>query len=163
MSSMRGSASGIRGSIINNILKDRIFELGVDLGCACGNDAIRNHCKVIIGVDHNLSYMSVAKEFSGYDITVQSDIRYYDVPRNVDAVFMIDSIEHLTKDDGIKLINRISYVPFILITTPSVFFPIVCFDHHYSLWSIEEFKELGLQVLTYNYVLYKVIVAVKGE
>lgn len=135
---------------LNEVLGNRTFNLGVDLGCGAGTASLREHCKTIIGVDHNLPRLSVAKEFSKYDEVVCSDVRDYNVPYDVDALFMIEVIEHFSKEDGYLLLRKVSHVPFILITTPTRFFPISLRNGHVSLWTLDDFEGLGYEVSLRN-------------
>jgi len=147
--------------VLSVILKGKFFNLGVDLGCGEGTTTIREHCKTIIGVDHNLPRLSIAKEFNKYDKIVYSEIKDYEFPPNTDAVFMTELIEHLTKQDGYNLISKVSYIPYILISTPTKFWHYVFKDHHVSLWSEDELQRLGFETTTYK--RFALMEAVFGE
>lgn len=155
--------------IIHEVLEDRIFNLGVDLGCGSGTTAIRNHCVTLIGVDHNEYRLKEAKEFKLYDYVVLSDTRDYIVSSDVDAVFITEHIEHMPKQDGVELINRLKSVPYVFITTPESFFKYSLKNGHVSLWSTEDFERLGYRVRLYDrtfptsLMVKKCIVAIKGE
>lgn len=140
---------------ISQALEGRYFNLAVDLGCGPGphGEVIKPHVGHLIGVDHDYGRLNVALEFSDYDEIVWSDVREYELPPETEAVFMFEVIEHLTKEDGWKLLNRISHVPFVLLSTPEIFFTAFTsmFDGHISLWKPEEFINLGYKVILTNY------------
>jgi hypothetical protein len=143
---------GLR-NIIEEVLKDKYFNTAVDLGCGPGRrgELFKPHAKQLIGVDHHYGRLNVAVKFSGYDKGIWTDILEYELPSETEAVFVIDVIEHITKQEGLDLLNRISQVPFIIITTPTTFFRAGTLDHHVSLWTPEEFINLGFKVKIINY------------
>jgi len=152
--------------IINEILGDRVFNTGVDLGCGSGTAALRDHCNTIIGVDHNRGRLNVAYNARGYDEVIESDVAGYEVPPGVDAVFALEVIEHLPKQEGYYLVQGLSHVPYIMFTTPNRFIPVALENGHKSLWSEEDFQELGFTTtlhsrsLLYTIVYHRCIVAI---
>jgi len=135
------------------ILKDRHFNKCVDLGCGEGyyGDVLKAHCDYLIGVDHNLARLSVAKKYSGYNEVHFCDVRDYEIPADTDAVFMLDLIEHLPKKDGFDLLLKVRNVPFVLITTPTFFHTFTMFRNgHVSLWTEKELQENGFNTIIYN-------------
>ncbi len=142
---------------IKRALEGRYFNLAVDLGCGPGphGEVIKPHVKHLIGVDFHYGRINVALKFSGYDEVVLSDVREYELPPETEAVFMFEVIEHLTKEDGLKLLNYISRAPFVMVSTPEIFFTSFTsvFDGHISLWKSEEFTNLGYKVTltTHNF------------
>jgi len=138
--------------VVSEILKDRYFSKAVDLGCGEGyyGDILKAHAKYLIGVDHNYPRLNVAKEFSGYDEVVFSDMRSYTVPTDVDAVFMFDSIEHIPKKDGFDLLLKLRNVPFVLISTPVKYTPFAFRDGHQSLWTEKDFTANNFNFTKYN-------------
>jgi hypothetical protein len=143
---------GLENSI-KQALEGKYFDIAVDLGCGPGRrgELFKPHIKHLIGVDHHYGRLNVAVKFSGYDEGIWSDIREYKPPSGTEAIFIIDVIEHITKQEGIDLLNRINLVPFVIITTPTTFFRAGTLDHHVSLWAPEEFTNLGFKVKITNY------------
>lgn len=138
--------------VVSKILEGRYFSKAVDLGCGEGyyGDLLKTHVDYLIGVDHNLPRLRVAKEFACYDEVTLSEIREYTLPVGVEAVFMLDSIEHLPKKDGFDLLLKLRNIPFVLISTPTVFTPFAFRNDHQSLWTESEFIENGFNVTKYN-------------
>lgn len=137
--------------LINSIkeaLKGKHFNIAVDLGCGPGRfgEILKQHVNYLIGVDRHPGRISVAQKFSRYDEVILSDVLDYELPSETEAVFIFEFIEHLSKEDGCKLLNCISYVPFIIISTPLTFFIAGAMNHHLSLWTPEEFTDLGYKV-----------------
>ena len=140
--------------VLSEVLEDRYFSKAVDLGCGEGyySDIMKRHVGYLIGVDHNLGRLSVAREFGGYDKVVYADMREYEIPADTEAVFMLDSLEHIPKDDGYKLLSKLKNV-FIVITTPSRMgrWGIAGIrNHHQSLWTEQELQQLGFKTRTYR-------------
>ena len=149
---------------IKDALEGQWFSVAVDLGCGPGahGEIIKPHVGYLIGVDHNYSRLNVALEFSGYDKVVCSDILGYELPPETEAIFMFEVIEHLTKEDGLNLLKRIGYVPFILLSTPAIFFKAGWMDGHVSLWTPEEFANLGFKTKLIGYDFPTSLSGVKG-
>jgi len=147
-------------SVVSKVLSDKTFNICVDLGCGNGSagDVLKPHCVTLIGVDHNLPRLSVAKEFGGYDQVVYSDVRSYKIPYNADAVSMFDFIEHIPRIDCIKLLQSLRNVPFVVLTTPTKFFQIAR-DGHLpdSVWSKQELESYGFKVTEYSEGMYDLL------
>lgn len=149
---------------MSTFLKNRRFTVCVDLGCGEGSagETLKPHCEQLIGVDHNLGRLSVAKEFGGYTETVYSDVRNYQVPSHAAAVFIFDLIEHLPKTDGQKLLSRLSNVPYVMLTTPTKYFSIAKNGHAPSgVWTNKELETNGFQVTQYSEGLLDVFYGTK--
>ena len=82
---------------VQQALKDKHFQVAVDLGCGFGEYAplLKKHCDYLIGIDKDIERTLLA----GYDIIynrlVRDDIRTYILPVEVEAVFWFDGPEHL--------------------------------------------------------------------
>lgn len=67
------------------------------------------------------------------------------------VTFAIEVIEHMTKEDGYKMIREMERVTkyLIILTTPSHYFPADTaegdFMKHKSYWSVKDLKSLGFQ------------------
>lgn len=85
-----------------------------------------------------------------YDIIFLSDVRDLSDERLrfYDLVFMADVIEHLEKDEGLKLLDRIR--GWVVISTPKTFFenpPTVPSEVHRSLWTESDFGERADRII----------------
>jgi len=138
--------------MVSKILEGRHFNKCLDLGCGEGyySDVLKKHCNYLIGVDHNLSRLSVARKFGGYNEVHFCEVQDYNIPRDVDAVFMFDLIEHLPKKDGFDLLLKVRHVPFVLLTTPAEFHKLAFRNHHQSLWTEQELRENGFKTIRYS-------------
>jgi hypothetical protein len=135
--------------ILAQTLQGIHFKTAVDLGCGEGyySDAIKPHVDYLIGVDHNLPRLSVAKRFGHYDLLIHMDMRDYTPTAEVEAAFLLDSIEHIDKTSGIQLLHKLlnSNITFIFLTTLTFSPGLGLRNHHQSLWTIEELQTLGFQ------------------
>jgi SAM-dependent methyltransferase len=132
---------------IEAILKDKHFKYTIDLGCGVGRwgSIIRPHTEYLVGVDIDPKRLRLAKETGYYDEVIEQDIRYYSIPLDADSVIMIEVIEHLTRDEGFDLLDKLYLVPFVLITTPIAFHQPIMPNHHQSLWTREDFEAYGFK------------------
>jgi len=157
-------------NLLKEVLKNKHFNVCVDIGCGEGNygPLYKKHCNFLVGIDHNLGRLSVAKKFSGYDKVIYVEARNIDIDPTTDAVFMTEFIEHLPKRDGEDLLHKISNIPFVVIVTPETFHSFSLKNGHQSHWRETEFQKLGFKtsLITYdfpNYIMYqKGIFAVRG-
>jgi SAM-dependent methyltransferase len=122
--------------------------MSVDLGCGNGwlGPSLKKHTDYLIGVDYRQEFLQVALT-KGYDEAVCMDFREYRLPSIADSVFLFDSLEHIPKECGNLLLDRIGIERFVMLTTPSRFRsadPET--DHHLSLWTVNELAELGFNV-----------------
>ena len=61
-----------------------------------------------------------------YDIFRENDfisnsIRDYEVPRRSDSVFLVEVIEHLHRQDGEAILEKLKRIPLVCIATPAKF------------------------------------------
>jgi len=134
--------------IVGDILKDEHFSCSVDLGCGYGEagSVLHLHTKYLIGVDHDKGRLEVAGRRGWYKLLIHGDIRTYNPPPEADSLFLFDSLEHISKEDGVGLLKKLSWIPFQLITTPSYFFPLAM-NGHMSLWSEKDLTGLGFRTI----------------
>lgn len=130
----------------------------LDLGCGRGLTGCLMHGSrdlkgtKLIGLEINQKYINECKKHGIYDKIIKH--RLPGIPldgKSVDLIFCIEVIEHLTKEDGILLLEEIDRVSRgrVIITTPNMFFHTLegsKEDEHKSLWSIKDFKKRGYKV-----------------
>jgi len=136
--------------ILAETLKGKHLKVAVDLGCGEGyySDTLKKHVDFLIGVDHNLPRLSVAKRFGFYDLLIHMDMKNYTPTPETEAAFLFDSIEHIDKPSGTQLLQKLlnSNIKFIFLTTPLTFTRgLGLRNHHQSLWTIEELELYGFQ------------------
>lgn len=135
---------------VQQALKDRHFQVAVDLGCGFGEYAslLKKHCDYLIGVDRNTERVLLSGYNILYDRLVRDDIRTYIFPVETEAVFLFDAIEHIDFNEGLALLDDIGS-RFCVVTTPIKFFS-GALDGHISLWSAEQLERLGFTTVVYK-------------
>jgi len=135
----------------NNV--NAILELGVGYG-DCGyliGEAIKN-CK-IFGIEIFKPYLENIPE-GRYIKIFNEDMRFFDYDnfikqQKVDAIIALDSIEHLNKNDGIKLLSKLETLTKLIIVSVPI---IDCqqgiefgneWEEHKAQWTPEELINLG--------------------
>lgn len=130
----------------------------VDLGCGKGVNGflIRSSRYLqnaeLIGIEANNDYIKFCKKFNLYDqITRHSLPKLPFKNKSVNLVLCTEVIEHLTRKEGLVLLNEIDRIcqGRVIITTPNIFFetmPGDPKDKHLSIWSIKDFKSRGYKV-----------------
>lgn len=130
----------------------------LDLGCGKGINGFvmrlsRYFQKAkLIGIEINDSYIDFCLKHKIYDQVIKHNLPK--IPfgdKSVDLVICNELIEHLTKSQGLKLLDEIDRVckGRSIITTPNMYFqtmPGEKEDRHLSLWRIEDFKSRGYKV-----------------
>ena len=136
------------------ILKGNI----VDLGCGKGINGFLIRLSrylqgaKLIGLEINDDYINFCKKFNIYDqIIKQSLPKLPFKDKSVNLILCTEVIEHLTRKDGLTLLDEIDRVcqGRVIITTPNTFFetmPGDPEDKHLSIWSIKDFKSRGYKV-----------------
>ena len=135
---------------VQQALKDKRFGVAVDLGVGFGEYAslLRKHCDYLIGVDRDIERALVAGYDILYDKLVRDDIRTYEIPAEVEAVFWFDGPEHLSLSESLALLDGIGS-RFCIVTTPTKFFQ-GALNGHVSLWSAEQLESLGFETVIYS-------------
>lgn len=146
-----------------NVLEGNLENSEAILELGAGKDSYLNKIKnsfKITAVDIDESSLKTAREGHVYDYYIKGDVRKLSEivkPKSFDAVVAFDLIEHLTKDDGRRLIENMCRVSRgkVIIYTPNGFLPQPVYDNnpfqeHLSGWDFEEMKQLGFKVYGVN-------------
>jgi SAM-dependent methyltransferase len=150
----------LRGRLHNHyisLLTEELDGCRVVLDLGCGGDPYLGECigvEKVIGVDACLESCRSAKRADKYEGVVQAV--FPDLPfrsRIVDAVTMLQVVEHLPKDAATRLIERAEKLARrkIIITTPNGFvrqdgYDGNSFQTHLSGWTVEDFELRGYEV-----------------
>jgi len=129
----------------------------LDLGCGCNSPArFLPQDSKLVGMDGYAPDLEQARRRSTHDELIQGDIREAVGllgGRRFDACIAMDVIEHLTKEDGWKMLKAMEQIATkrVVIFTPNGFVPQFSNDgdlqQHLSGWEIEEMRNRGYQVL----------------
>jgi len=113
-----------------------------------------------VGVDGFLPNVKFCRSHKIYDICIHGDIRKVRFkPKSFDTVLLLDVLEHLSKKDGEKILNKIEAIARrqIIVFTPSGFQPQAKFivdknplEAHMSGWSSDEMRKRGYKVRGVN-------------
>lgn len=123
----------------------------LDLGCG-SNSVLRyaTHRFWSIGVDAWKDSLVESKGNRIHDDYIMADLTKLELrDKSVDAVILLEVLEHLTKEEGKELVAKMSGVARkkIVITTPNGFIPQDGETNPYQLhkagWEIQELEELG--------------------
>jgi SAM-dependent methyltransferase len=131
-------------------------ETVLDLGCGRGfNSPLQGMALTqALGVDIFQPYLEECRQKDIYSGYIQADIReieFKDSP--FDAVLMLEVLEHLTKEEGRRLLDRCASWARkkVIISTPNGYlwqdrYDNNPFQEHKSGWSVEELRNLGFSV-----------------
>lgn len=129
--------------IVADALKERKFRSSIDLGCGTGDGGalIRPHTDYLVGVDPDTSALAEAYKKGVYDMLYVGDMRAFPLGSS-DSIFMFDTIEHIPKADGYKLLEKTGN-RFTMLTTP---WWTILHPGHKCLWRISELDKLGFNL-----------------
>jgi len=130
----------------------------LDLGC--GYSSPLQYCDIpfSVGVEFFETYLQTSKKKSIHNQYVRADIRKIEFkPKSFDTVVASDILEHLTKQEGHRLIKKMKKwaIKKIIIFTPNGYLWQDGYDNnplqeHKSGWSVKELRELGFEVVGIN-------------
>jgi predicted TPR repeat methyltransferase len=164
--SSRVTLRGIYKTIIPDFLSELKEAVGgcetlLDVGC--GNNSIVNKLpKEIYSVGVDLHKPSIEKSKEQgihneyYEIDVL-DIEKQFLSKSFDCVLALDLIEHLTKKEGLNLLEMMETIARkkVIVFTPNGFLPQGEYDNnpnqiHKSGWEVEEMKMQGYDIIGIN-------------
>jgi hypothetical protein len=141
--------------IIRNAVMEHLegyhFSRSIDLGCGSGDggELLRSHTNYLIGVDNDPNALKTAESRRIYDELHLADIRKFEIPWDVDSITLYDSLEHIPKECGYRLLKKCEG-KFTMITTPFWNF-INSSPDHKCTWSARELEDLGFEVQGYSF------------
>ncbi|MCF8222803.1 MAG: class I SAM-dependent methyltransferase [Bacteroidales bacterium] len=146
------------------MLEDELSECDSFLDLGCGERSPLSNTKVrfnySVGVDSFEQSLIENRKNKTYNEYLNLDIK--DIEKkfeanSFDCIATFDVIEHISKSDGLELIDKMTKIAKkkIIIFTPNGFLPQEPFDgniyqEHISGWEIEEMKDLGFRVYGVN-------------
>jgi SAM-dependent methyltransferase len=139
-----------------NCLKKELSDCDTVLDLGCGYDSPIQHCKVTfsVGVELFEPYLQESKRKAIHNQYIKADIRKIEFkPKSFDAAIAVELLEHLTKEEGYMLINKMEKwaKKKVVITTPNGYLWQDGYDNnplqeHKSGWSVKELRKLGFKV-----------------
>jgi len=133
------------------------------LDVGCGNNSPIKHFSnklYTVGVDAYIPSIEKSKNQGIHNDYLNIDVM--DIgkkihPKSFDCVLASDLIEHLTKENGLKLIKMMEEIATkkVIIFTPNGFLPQGEYDNnpwqiHHSGWDVEEMQDLGYKIIGIN-------------
>ena len=160
---MGKSLRDIVGRIYHTVLPPWLSYLGRELrGCetvldlGCGRNSTLQYVSVpySLGIEIFEPYLEESRKRRIHTDYICADINDIEFRENsFDAVLAIELIEHLTKEDGLRLIKKMERWARVkvIIVTPNSFLPQDEYDDnfrqiHLSGWNVREFNGLGYNV-----------------
>ena len=126
----------------------------LDLGCGFNSPIRFINVEYSLGIEMFEPYLNESKRKSLHSEYCQADIRSIDFKANTfDAVILLEVLEHLNKQEGLKLIINMQMwaKKKVIITVPNGFVSQDPYDEnnlqeHKSGWSVKELSGLGFKV-----------------
>ncbi|MCX6722133.1 MAG: class I SAM-dependent methyltransferase [Candidatus Staskawiczbacteria bacterium] len=160
MKEVKKFIKSIYDNIFNDFVKNFKKELSecdsiLDLGCGPNSPVQFCDASLKVGVELFEPYLKETKKKKIHNEYIREDILKVDFkPKSFDAVIMIDVLEHLTKEDGYKLIKKMENwsKKKIVIFTPNGFIENEperdgnIFQEHKSGWEAKDLRKIGFKV-----------------
>lgn len=144
----------------HNYLKGELSDCKSVLDLGCGSNSSIQFCDIpfSVGVELFEPYIKESKKKRIHNQYIKADIRHVEFKsKSFDAVLCVEVLEHLTKQDGHKLIKRIENWTRnkIIITTPNGYLWQDGYDNnilqeHKSGWMVEDLEKIGFKVYGMN-------------
>lgn len=138
-------------------------EIGRDdtvLDLACGYNSPLQYCDIAfsVGVELFTPYLEESKKKGIHNEYIEADIKeVYFKPKSFDVVLAIEVLEHLAKDEGYELIQKMEAWARkkVILKTPNSYLHQDTYDdnplqRHLSGWSADELKKMGFKVYGMN-------------
>lgn len=143
----------------------------LDLGSGFGYyaETLRDHADYLVGLDAFAPALQMAKGRKVFDDLIRGDILHLPLrSERIGCVTLFDVIEHLSKNDGRKLLASLE--PSVFVSTPSSDFSNRSYarllgnalENHVSTWSLEELEDMGYEAGTRTPPLWMSLLGNKG-
>jgi hypothetical protein len=150
-----------------NVLMEKVngsYSL-LDIGCGMCINLDQILCNFIIALDIHRPYLENRQSRLPHIFPVNADalqINQLFLPKTVSTVLLNDTLEHFSKKNGLALIQKVEEIATnrVIVFTPRGFFKQERYDYfnlngeqyqeHRSGWEVEEFLELGFQVIIFK-------------
>ena len=131
----------------------------LDVGCGRGIIGallrIYRDPERIVGIDSFRPSIDFVKKLGIYDVVIEQDISKAPIPyddKSFDLVLCMEVIEHLEKNEGLKLLDELTRVGRrVIVSTPVAYFQQPMYDGnpyqvHKSHYSMKELEKKGFEV-----------------
>ena len=131
----------------------------LDVGCGRGMTGclvrIYREPTRLVAVDAFKPYLDFVEKLGVYDSVLQLDVSKSRLPfedKEFDVVLCLEVVEHLKKEEGLRLLSELERVgKRVIISTPGLFFNQPMFDGnvnqaHLSYYPVKEFENRGYRV-----------------
>lgn len=133
-------------------------DIVLDLGCGCNSPLQFCDLAFSTGVELFAPYLEESRKKAIHNEYIKADIRAVAFkPKSFDVVIAIEVLEHLTKNEGYELIQKMELWARkkIILTTPNGYLYQDTYDdnllqRHFSGWSADELKKVGFKVYGVN-------------
>lgn len=153
-----GTSPFFEQPFVSNFTPIVLHGIIADLGCGKGINGFLIRLSrylegaKIIGVEINKDCIKFCNKYNIYDEIIKKPLPNLSFKnKSIELVLCTEVIEHLTRKDGLRLLEEIDRVckGRVIITTPNIFFqtqPGDTEDKHLSLWTIKDFQSRGYKV-----------------
>jgi hypothetical protein len=150
-----------------NVLMEKVngsYSL-LDIGCGICLYLDKILCNFIIALDIHRPYLENRQSRLPHIFPINADalqINQLFLPKTVSTVLLNDTLEHFSKKNGLALIQKVEDIAAnrVIVFTPRGFFKQERYDYynlngeqfqgHRSGWEVEEFLDLGFQVIIFK-------------
>ena len=133
----------------------------IDIGCGLGDWGYLFKTRLpndifLVGLDVYQPYIDNISRFNLYDKLMCGDIKNMEIIDYYDVGIMIDVLEHIKKEEALKVLNKLKRIcNKLIVSLPRGFLPHDAIDEnkyqaHTSGWDVEDFTKLNFKVLTIN-------------
>ena len=142
--------------ILNNPILHKIpnSQTVLDVGCGRGQFGFliksRKNIKTLVGLDIWKPHLSKLSQFQVYDHLIQTRIPPMPLKnKSVDVSLACEILEHLTRDEGIKLLEDLERITnnLIIVSTPQNYPQDIVYgniyERHLTEWACQEFEKYG--------------------
>ena len=132
----------------------------IDIGCGRGiiGAIVRIYRELnrLVGIDIFKPYLDFCHKINVYDELYELDLRKIPLPfdeKEFDVAACIEVIEHVPKENGLKLLKELERIAkIVIVSAPNVFFYQKAYDNnpfqkHVSEWRVKDFTKQGYKVL----------------
>jgi len=143
-SAIRELVSQTLGSLLYKPQLNRTLDLGC--GSGDGGEILRPYTRYLVAVDLDPAKVEAARRRKVYSEVHLGDLRAWRLD-GYDSVAIFDALEHIPKEEGEELLDRLGN-RVVILTTPWWSFEPLEGSGHLCLWSPQELQDRGFKTWT---------------